>query len=88
MGVNFIILERNNVGSSFLKWPKQMKLLTPLFFSNNFKMIDLNAITYDNSFALTLQKEHPSGQEYEAYLKKLAEHFKAIIQGNTNVDSV
>ena len=88
MGVNFTILDRNNVGSSFLKWPKQMKLLTPSFFSNTFKMIDLNAITYDTSPALTLQTEHPSGQEYAGYLKKLAEHFKLPIQGNTNVDSV
>ena len=54
MGVNFTVLDRNNVGSSFLKWPKQMKLLTPSFFSNTFKMIDLNAITYDTSPALTL----------------------------------
>ena len=46
---------------SFLKWPKQMKLLTPSFFGNTFKMIDLNAITYDTSPALTLQTEHPSG---------------------------
>ena len=37
MGINFAILDRNNVGSSFLKWPKQMKLLTPSFFSNTFK---------------------------------------------------
>ena len=88
MGVNFTVLDRNNVGSSFLKWPKQMKLLTPSFFSNTFKMIDLNAITYDTSPALTLQTEHPSGQEYAGYLKKLAEHFKLPIQGNTNVDSV
>ncbi len=49
MGVNFTVIDRNNVGSSFLKWPKQMKLLTPSFFSNTFKMIDLNAITYDTS---------------------------------------
>ena len=31
MGINFAILDRNSVGSSFLKWPKQMKLLTPSF---------------------------------------------------------
>ena len=88
MGVNFTVLDRNDVGSSFLKWPKQMKLLTPSFFSNTFKMIDLNAITYDTSPALTLQTEHPSGHEYAAYLKKLADHFKLPIQNNTNVDSV
>ena len=88
MGINFTVLDRNNVGSSFLKWPKQMKLLTPSFLSNTFKMIDLNAITYDTSPALTLQTEHPSGHEYAAYLKKLSEHFKLPIQSATNVDSV
>ena len=88
MGINFTVIDRNNVGSSFLKWPKQMKLLTPSFFSNSFKMIDLNAITYDTSPALTLQTEHPSGHEYAAYLNKLVEHFKIPIQRNTNVSSV
>jgi putative flavoprotein involved in K+ transport len=67
---------------------KANEITTPSFFSNTFKMIDLNAITYDTSPALTLQTEHPSGYEYAAYLKKLAEHFKLPIQGNTNVDSV
>ena len=88
MGINFTVLERNDVGSSFLKWPKQMKLLTPSFFGNTFKMIDLNAITYDTSPALTLQTEHPSGQEYSAYLKKLSEHYELPIQNNVNVESV
>ena len=88
MGINFTVLERNDVGSSFLKWPKQMKLLTPSFFGNTFKMIDLNAITYDTSPALTLQTEHPTGEDYAAYLKKLSEHFELPIQNNVNVDSV
>ena len=37
LGINFTVLERNEIGGSFLKWPKQMKLLTPSFFSNTFK---------------------------------------------------
>ena len=88
MGVNFTVLERNDVCSSFLKWPKQMKLLTPSFFGNTFKMIDLNAITYDTSPALTWQTEHPSGQGYAVYLKKLSDHYKLPIQNSVNVDSV
>lgn len=88
LGINFTVLERNAVGSSFLKWPKQMKLLTPSFFSNTFKMIDLNAITYDTSPALTLQTEHPSGQEYATYLKNLSKHFKLPIRTGINVNSV
>ena len=88
LGINFTVIERSEVGGSFLKWPKQMKLLTPSFFSNTFKMIDLNAITFDTSPALTLQTEHPTGHEYAAYLKKLAEHFELPIQTETNVESV
>ena len=45
MGVNFTVLDRNNVGSSFLKWPKQMKLLTPSFFSNTFKTVSYTHLT-------------------------------------------
>ncbi len=88
LGINFTILERHDVGSSFLKWPKQMKLLTPSFFSNTFKMTDLNAITYDTSPALTLQTEHPSGHEYAAYLKNISQHFELPVQNNVNVNSV
>ena len=88
LGINFTILERNEIGSSFLKWPKQMKLLTPSFFSNAFRMIDLNAISFDTSPALTLHTEHPSGHEYAAYLKKLSDHFELPIQTWINVDSV
>jgi len=88
MGINFTVLERNEIGSSFLKWPEQMRLLTPSFFSNAFRMIDLNAITFDTSPALMLQTEHPSGHEYAAYLKKLSDHFRLPVQTWTNVDSV
>ena len=88
LGINFTVLERNEIGSSFRKWPKQMKLLTPSFFSNTFRMIDLNAISYDTSPALTLQTEHPTGQDYADYLKRLSDHFKLPIQNNINVDSV
>lgn len=88
VGINFTVLERYDVGSSFLRWPEQMKLLTPSFFSNAFRMIDLNAISYDTSPALSLQTEHPSGKEYADYLKKLAEYFKLPILKGINVDSV
>ena len=33
MGINFTVLDRNNIGSSFLKWPKQMKLLLLRFLA-------------------------------------------------------
>ena len=33
---NVLLLEGNTVGSSFKKWPKQMRLITPSFYGNPF----------------------------------------------------
>ena len=46
---NFAILERKQVGNSFIKWPEQTRFITPSFTSNGFGMPDLNAIAIDTS---------------------------------------
>ena len=51
-------------------------------------MIDLNAITFDTSPALTLQTEHPTGHEYAAYLKNSLTILSCQSKLETNVDSV
>ena len=66
---NVLVLEANEVGSSFLKWPAQMRLITPSFHGNPFFQTDLNAITPDTSPGDYSQKEHLSGVEYAKYLK-------------------
>ena len=45
LGIDFIILEKNSLGASFKKWPKETKFISPSFSGNFFKMTDLNAIT-------------------------------------------
>ncbi|MEO1022188.1 MAG: NAD(P)-binding domain-containing protein, partial [Bacteroidota bacterium] len=64
LGIDFVILERDSVGSSFKKWPKETRFISPSFTGNFFKMPDLNAITPDTSPAYTLLKEHPTGEDY------------------------
>lgn len=62
--INYVILEKDSVGSSFRKWPKETRFISPSFTGNFFKMPDLNAITPDTSPAFELLTEHPTGNEF------------------------
>lgn len=85
---NYLILERNNIGSSFSSRPKHTRFISPSFCGNFFNAVDLNAISPDTSPAYTLGTEHPYGEEYAEYLKATAEHFKVSIKENTEVVDV
>ncbi|WP_078380009.1 NAD(P)/FAD-dependent oxidoreductase [Sutcliffiella halmapala] len=85
---DFVIIERDEVGSTFYKWPKEMKLITPSFTGHGFGLLDLNAITPDTSPAYTFQKEHISGEEYGDYLAMLAEHYELPIMEYTEVTNI
>lgn len=65
----FVILERSEVGASFLLWPEEMRFITPSFTSNAYGLLDLNAIALNTSPAYTLGTEHPSGEDYADYLR-------------------
>ncbi|MEM9605511.1 MAG: NAD(P)-binding domain-containing protein [Pseudomonadota bacterium] len=82
------ILETNVVGSSFERWPNEMRMITPSFPSNGYHQTDLNAITPDTSPAFSLGKEHPSGAEYAAYLRSVAAHYELGVREHTRVDQV
>lgn len=69
-----LLLERGEIGSSFAAWPREMRMITPSFHGNPFLQTDLNAINPDSSPADLLGREHPSGQDYAAYLKAVARH--------------
>jgi len=73
IGVTATVLDRDDVGASFLHWPPGMRLITPSFTGNQFGLVDLNAITPDTSPALSLKEEHPTGQQYAAYLRMVAD---------------
>lgn len=88
MDIPFSILERKDVGSSFTKWPKEMRFISPSFTGNFFSMPDLNAITPDTSPAYTLQTEHPNGKQYAEYLKAIVNLHELPIIKNCEVLSV
>jgi putative flavoprotein involved in K+ transport len=88
MRLKHIVLEKESIGASFKKWPKEMRMISPSFTGNFFLMVDLNAISPDSSPAYTLQTEHPNGQEYAEYLETLADHYKLPIELNKALISI
>jgi|SRR6056297_783504 len=71
---NLLVIDRDGIGSSFDRWPAQMRLITPSFHSNPYGQVDLNSITPHTSPADFLRTEHPSGIEYAGYLRAVANH--------------
>ncbi|WP_299530203.1 NAD(P)/FAD-dependent oxidoreductase [Ulvibacterium sp.] len=81
--IDYLVLEKKEIGSSFLKWPKNMEMITPSFPSNAFGQMDLNSICEATSPAFTFRKEHVTGREYAQYLNAVAYYF----QINTHLDT-
>ena len=82
------VLEREEVGATFTRWPKEMKFITPSFTTNFYGHLDLNAVVSDTSPAYTLRREHPTGNEYAKYLRDVCEYFGLPVTTNTNVEKV
>ena len=85
---NFVILDRVGVGASFLRWPRQMRFITPSFNSTQFGMLDLNAVCLHTSPAFSIGVEHPTGEEYAGYLRGVAKHFDLPVETGVDVRSV
>lgn len=85
---NYLILEKDTVGSSFKQWSPYTRFISPSFSGNAFGAVDLNAITPDTSPAHTLKNEHPSGNEYAQYLKLVADHFGLKVVTGVEVGKV
>jgi len=86
--IDFVIVEKEDVGASFKKWPEETQFISPSFTGNFFKMPDLNAITPETSPAFNLLTEHPMGDEYQAYLKSIVDHYKLNVDTGVTVESV
>jgi putative flavoprotein involved in K+ transport len=84
LGVEATIVDRHGIGASFRRWPEGTRLLTPSFTGNAFGAVDLNAVTYDTSPALSLLEEHPTGEAYADYLETVAKLEDLTV--NTGVD--
>ena len=85
---SYAVLERDEVGASFQRWPAEMRLITPSFPSNSFGCRDLNAVTTDTSPAFALDREHPTGGEYAEYLLGVVEFHDLPVRTGVEVESV
>ncbi len=85
---NFIVLDRHEIGASFMAWPDETRFITPSFPTNSIGMLDLNSIAIGASPAFGLQAEHPTGREYASHLKRIAEIFELPVRGQCDVKSV
>jgi thioredoxin reductase len=83
-----LVLESSTVGSSFSAWPKEMRMITPSFNANPFFQTDLNAIHPETSPADLHGCEHPSGQQYAAYLKAAVQHYDVPVREHSAVSRV
>ncbi len=85
---NFVVIERHTVGSSFAKWPAETQFITPSFATNSIGMLDLNSIAIGVSPSYSLEVEHPTGRQYAAHLRSVADHFELPIREKTSVASI
>ncbi len=85
---NYVILEKSEIGSSFLRWPTETRFITPSFSSNQFNLLDLNSVSYNTSPAFTFQKEHMTGAEYAEYLKLCVKYFNLKVKEGVEVEGV
>ncbi|MCG8372426.1 MAG: NAD(P)-binding domain-containing protein, partial [Balneolales bacterium] len=88
LGIDFVILERDSIGASFKKWPKETRFISPSFTGNFFKMPDLNAITPDTSPAFRLLTEHPTGEDYAEYLEDVSAYHELPVEAGVDVYNV
>ncbi|WP_339229483.1 NAD(P)/FAD-dependent oxidoreductase [Oceanobacillus sp. FSL K6-2867] len=88
MKVSYLILEKEDIGATFSRWPKEMKFITPSFPAQGFGQTDLNAVVPKTSPAYTLDMEHPPGEAYTEYLNVVANHFAIPIKKGVQVNRI
>lgn len=89
LGVDrFGILERHELGSSFSRWPKEMRFITPSFNANAFGITDLNAVNSGTSPADLVGNGHLWGRDYAGYLKAVAGHYELPFVSNCEVKAI
>ncbi|MGB1925496.1 MAG: NAD(P)/FAD-dependent oxidoreductase [Rubripirellula sp.] len=85
---NFLLIDRDVIGSSFASWPDETRFITPSFPTNSIGMLDLNSIAIGVSPAFSLEVEHPTGEEYASHLRGVAQFFELPTRIGTAVTRV
>jgi len=83
-----VLLDRNTVGASFDAWPAETRFITPSFPTNSIGMLDLNAVALGTSPAVSLRAEHPTGAQFAAYLRLLANFFELTVFESVEVGGI
>ena len=86
--IDYVILDKKVIGTSFYQWPENMEMITPSFPSNAFGQMDLNSICEATSPAFSFSKEHLTGQEYAEYLTVVSLYHQLNVEINTEVTCV
>lgn len=82
------VVERGQIGQTFLDWPDRQSFLTPSFTGNGFGATDLNAVHPRTSPAFSLGVDYPNGPEYAKYLRSVVKHFGVPVLDETAVLAV
>ncbi len=82
------VVERGQIGQTFLDWPVDQSFLTPSFTGNGFGATDLNAVHPRTSPAFSLGVDYPTGQQYAKYLRSVVKHFAVPVLDETAVLAV
>ena len=85
---NFVVLDRHTVGASFASWPAETRFITPSYATNSIGMLDLNSIAIGTSPAYSLGVEHPTGEDYAAYLRAVSQFFELPVRQEVDVRQV
>ncbi|GAA1695627.1 NAD(P)-binding domain-containing protein [Microbacterium sediminicola] len=86
--LTFGVLERGQIGQTFLEWPSAQTFLTPSFTGNGFGATDLNAVHPETSPAFSLGVDYPTGAQYAKYLRSVTKHFQVPVMDDAEVTAV
>jgi putative flavoprotein involved in K+ transport len=86
--VEYIILEWESVGSSFMKWNENTRFISPSFPGNAFGQVDLNSIYHITSPGLMFRTEHPNGKQYAEYLRAITKKYNVPVKENRKVSKI
>lgn len=87
-GLVFGVVDRGQIGQTFLDWPDEQTFLTPSFTGNGFGATDLNAVHPRTSPAFSLGTDYLTGPQYAKYLRSVVEHFALPVLDSTEVSAI
>ncbi|MBF4635855.1 NAD(P)-binding domain-containing protein [Agreia pratensis] len=82
------VIDRGQIGQTFLDWPTKQTFLTPSFTGNGFGATDLNAVHPRTSPAYSLGTDYLTGPQYAKYLRSVVQHFQVPVLPHTEVTAV